>query len=332
MRDAVHRLLPGLRGTSWQGGTDVRLASATLLPMPPANTANLAICIDTMVDGVHFDERTSPADLGYKSLAVNLSDIAAMGARAHAASLSLCAPPELVRGRWLDEFAQGLLSLADEHSVLWRGGAVRTGPLNVTVEVLALSPAKSLRRDAARVGDSLYVSGTLGDAGCALTEDLSGLSSQDQAFLRSRLLRPIPRLALAQAIGPYANAGIDLSDGIASDIHHVTRASNVSAVIHTGALPLSPAMQRCVDSDAARRYALCAGDDYELLLSVPQCHRNAAQQAAQAAGCPLTLIGSITEPTDCEHVSSSTARARSVTWLDASGSPTEVGAGYTHFE
>lgn len=249
----------------------------------------LAITSDTLIAGRHFPHETLPADIGWKSLAVNLSDLAAMGAAPLAFTLALSLPQ--ADDNWLRGFAQGLGDLARMAGVPLVGGDTTRGALSITITALGEVPAgTALRRDGARVGDLVCVTGTLGDAAAALRQWQAG--SAGVAALRARLDRPTPRLAAGRALRGLAHAAIDLSDGLAGDLGHILAASGVGARLDPSALPCSEDLREVI-SDVASRVALQlnGGDDYELCCCLPP-ERFAAAQAALAP-LPLTVIGEI---------------------------------------
>ena len=259
------------------------------LLQPPAR-ACLATGIDTLVEGRHFVAGADPASLGHKALAVNLSDLAAMGAEPAWATLSLTLPG--ADSAWLSGFVAGFAALAAEHRVQLVGGDTTRGPLSITVQVQGfVDPAEALRRSGGRVGDHVFVSGTLGDAGLALAlPDQGGSTGTQRAFLQQRLDRPTPRVALGRLLAGRAHAAIDISDGLAADLGHLCRASGVGARIELARLPTSPAVSaECVRGEW--RYALAGGDDYELLFSVDPARAEALQQACAAAGHAVQEIG-----------------------------------------
>jgi thiamine-monophosphate kinase len=271
-----------------------------LLAVPPGQ--QLAVSSDMLVQGRHFFADVDPAALGHKALAVNLSDLAAMGAQPLAFTLALALPPERAGdAAWLDAFADGLLQLAAEHRCALIGGDTTAGPLNVCITVFGLAPPRqALRRDGARAGDDLWVSGTLGDARLAL-EALHGrvnLPSHLLAQARARLERPTPRIGLGLALRGVATSCIDLSDGLAGDLRHILRASRVGARVDADVV--ASLMQTPVPLTSQQRYAftLAGGDDYELLFTAsPDC-RPAVPAAARAATTPVTRIGQITAAPD----------------------------------
>jgi thiamine-monophosphate kinase len=258
-----------------------------LLSVPPHS--HLAVSIDALVAGTHFFHDTNPTALGHKALAVSLSDLAAMGATPAWATLTLTLPESDVF--WLDAFMQGFSALAKRFAVQLVGGDVTRGPLAVSVQVHGFLPAgEGMRRSGARPDDVILVTGTLGDAALALQLTQQQASANaDYQFLRERLDRPEPRVDFAQAIRALASAAIDLSDGLAGDLNHLCRQSDVSAVIDTAALPLSSAFRR----HAEWSLAVSGGDDYELCFTLPVVHLSAAMAIADALQLQVSCIGSI---------------------------------------
>jgi thiamine-monophosphate kinase len=259
---------------------DVRLGvgdDGALLRLPPGE--DLVAVSDTLVDGVHFPSGSDPRSVGHRALAVNLSDIAAMGGTPRWALLSLTLPS--VDEAWLEAFAAGFGDLALGHGVALVGGDTTRGPLTIGVQVLGSVPAgQGLRRSGARAGDALFVSGTPGDAAAGLAS-LMGRSEgtddpTDAAAFEARFLFPTPRVALGQALLPLASACIDVSDGLVGDLGKLAAASGCAAVLDVDALP----------STAPRHCVLHGGDDYELLFTVPP-----ARVAAVAALPGVTRIG-----------------------------------------
>lgn len=263
------------------------------LMTPPAGE-ELAISTDMLVEGRHFFAGADPYQLGHKCLAVNLSDLAAMGARPLGFTLALALPS--VDEAWLAAFSAGLLALADAHHIELIGGDTTKGPLTISITVFGtLPPAMALRRDRARPSDDLWVSGSLGDARLALAM-LKGTSKIDSALTDAaerRLHRPIPRVALGLALRGIAHAAIDISDGLMGDLGHILKRSGVGAIINADALPIGPAlMQQALVT--RRAYALNGGDDYELCFSAPVSLREAVRTAALDCATPVARIGSIT--------------------------------------
>lgn len=264
--------------------------------LQPSPGHQLAISSDMLVEGRHFFADVDPEALGHKALAVNLSDLAAMGARPLGFTLALALPH--ADGDWLTRLARGLFALADAHACPLVGGDTTRGPLNLCITVFGeVRPGQALRRDAARAGDDLYVSGRTGEARLAL-EQLRGTDwagSAVAAEARARLERPTPRNALGQALAGVAgaHAAIDLSDGLAGDLGHILQASGVGAEIHLPDLPVAPLL-RALPEAHRLECLLAGGDDYELLFTAAPEAREAIAQASAASGTPVTRIGRIT--------------------------------------
>lgn len=265
----------------------------------PAPGMQLAISSDMLVEGHHFFADVDPEALGHKALAVNLSDLAASGARPLAFTLALSLPR--ADEAWLSGFARGLFALADAHGCTLMGGDTTRGPLNICITVFGEVPAgQALLRSGGRPGDELWVSGTLGDARLAL-EALQGtrtLNPEVMQAARQRLECPTPRIALGLALRGIASAAMDLSDGLAGDMGHLLRASACGARLEAAALAALPAARDTSLDEAARlTLVLVGGDDYELLFSAPDAQREAVLAAGLAAGVPLSRIGRLeTEP------------------------------------
>lgn len=240
---------------------------AALTECPPG--MQLAATTDTLVAGVHFPQPTPPAAIGHRALAVNLSDLAAMGARPAWALLALTLPA--AEESWLAEFAAGFGALARAHEVALIGGDTTRGPLTVSVQLLGHVPrGRALTRAGGRAGQLLYVSGTPGDAAAGLALEQGRLSAPPQAaaYLRERFLMPTPRVALGERLRDYASACIDVSDGLLGDAGKLAAASGAGIEMRYAALPVSRALLEAVGEDAARELALTGGDDYELLFTV----------------------------------------------------------------
>ena len=276
----------------------------------------LVACSDTLVAGVHFPLDTAPEDLGWKSLAVNLSDLAAMGAAPAWALLALTLPR--ADARFVERFADGFAALARVHEVALVGGDTTQGSLSITVTALGMVPAgEALTRGGARVGDGVFVTGTLGDAGGALHQ-LQNHATPASALL-ARLNRPEPRLAEGMALRGIANACIDVSDGLLADLGHVCAASSVGAELDAEALPLSPALTAAFDPATCHELALTGGDDYELCFTAPVSRETEIAAKLEPAGCRATRIGRI--------VAGAGMRV-----LDAHGNEIEMTrAGWEHF-
>lgn len=251
----------------------------------------LAISTDTLIAGVHFPQSTTPYDIGYKALAVNLSDLAAAGAAPAWAMLSLTLPEN--NSAWLTEFARGFFDLASRFNTQLIGGDITHGPLSITVTVHGFVPqGQALTRSGAKPGDQIYVSNTLGDAALALqflTKKIS-LAENFQEKILTKLTRPQPQIELGKKLLNIAHAAIDISDGLAADLQHILDRSNVGAEIFVDQLPLSSELRASLPLAQAIELALTGGDDYELCFTVP------ADKKHLLADIPhLTCIGSITD-------------------------------------
>lgn len=274
--------------------------------LQPRPGHQLAISSDMLVVGRHFFADVDPEALGHKALAVNLSDLAAMGARPLGFTLALALPH--AEDDWLAAFARGLFALADTHGCPLVGGDTTRGPLNICITVFGeVRPGCALRRDAARVGDDLYVSGRTGEARLAL-EHLRGAdwaAAAGGADLRARLERPMPRNALGVLLAAAgARAAIDLSDGLAGDLGHILKASGVGAEVHVARLPVAPALQALPESQRLE-CLLAGGDDYELLFTAAPEARAAIEGAAAASQTPVTRIGRIVASTGLQLLDAS---------------------------
>ena len=259
---------------------------AALLKVP--KDRQLVLAVDTLVAGRHFPDDTAAFDIGWKALAVNLSDFAAMGATPAWATLSLTMPA--VDKDWLQAFADGFYSLAEQYQVALVGGDTTRGPLSVSVQLQGyIEPGKVLRRDAAKPGQALFVSGTLGDAACALHQLQSGAVD---AFVFERLNRPEPRVALGQLLGGVAAAAIDVSDGLLADLGHILEASRCGATLYPERLPASSALQN-LPAGEVLEYQCNGGDDYELCFSVAPERRAQLDALLQQQGLSVTEIGVI---------------------------------------
>ncbi len=312
---------------------------AVLRP-PPGK--DLVAVVDTLVEAVHFPQAFDAADLGFRAVAVNLSDIAAMGAEARWMTLALTL--RSADEAWLADFAEGLRAAADPHGVMLVGGDTTSGErIVVSVQITGFVQAgAAIPRSGARAGDTVYVSGTIGDAAAGLTllndavvnsRPASGPNrSEDKAvaadstsgseapmdvaaagYLISRFRRPTARLALGCALTGVASAAIDISDGLYGDLAKLLTASGVGAEIDVERLPLSPALTECFDIETARRFALSGGDDYEL------CFTASEAVDAELAGVPITAIGRVTDATGIAV----TANGKALPYEDS---------GYVHFQ
>ena len=253
----------------------------------------LAVSSDMLVEGRHFLPTVQPARLGHKALAVNLSDLAACGAKPMAFTLALALPR--VDEVFLDGFARGLLALADAHDCELVGGDTTQGPLTICITVFGEVPAgQALLRSGARAGDDLYVSGMLGDARLALEVFRGSLALDGAAFeaARSAMEQPQPRVALGLALRGVASSAIDVSDGLLGDLAHVLRRSGVGADVQVDALPRSGVL-RALPEALQRECTLAGGDDYELVFTAPPHHAARVSGAAREAQTSVTRIGSI---------------------------------------
>ncbi len=268
---------------------------AALLVVPPQH--ELVACVDTLVQGRHFPATTRADDIGWRSLAVNLSDIAAMGATPAWATLALTLPT--ADEEWLESFSLGFDAMAKAHQVSLVGGDTTQGPLTVTVQVMGFLPSgTALRRSGAQVGDLLYVTGWPGDAAAGLALIEGRLSGQGayRGALEHKFRRPEPRVAFGQRLRGVASACVDVSDGLAQDLGRLIGASGVGAVMRASELPLSQALFALAGERGARDFALGGGDDYELLFTVPPSRRAGLARAMATAGSPAChCIGEITE-------------------------------------
>ncbi|CAN5374406.1 thiamine-phosphate kinase [soil metagenome] len=268
---------------------------ALLAPLPGEQ---IAVSTDTLVEGRHFFADVDPHALGHKALAVNLSDLAAMGAKPLGCLLALTLPVERASDdRWMAGFSAGLLDLAMRFECPLIGGDTTRGPLTIGVTVLgSVASARALRRSGAGVDDDLWVSGTLGDAAFAL-QALQGTlddpaSHAAATALRERLERPQPRVALGLELAGLATSAIDLSDGLAGDLAHVLRASAAGAVIDLESIPMTGAL-RALDPAQALRLALAGGDDYELCFTARAVDRERIVAAAKRSATAVGKIGRI---------------------------------------
>ena len=271
---------------------------ALLAPRPGMQ---LAISSDMLVEGRHFFADVDPEALGHKALAVNLSDLAACGARPLAFTLALALPR--VDEAWLAGFSKGLLALADAHGCELVGGDTTQGPLNICITVFGEVPAgQALLRSGARAGDDIYVSGTLGDARLALEALLGHIHLPDEllAQARQRLECPTPRVTLGLALRGIASSAMDVSDGLLGDLGHILRASGVGADIDAdetskliAARALFTSATARFDMELLRQCTLAGGDDYELAFTAPPALREAVAGAAATAATPVARIGRI---------------------------------------
>lgn len=263
--------------------------------LQPRADHELAISTDMLVEGRHFFTDANANALGHKSLAVNLSDLAAMGAEPLAFTLALALPS--IDENWLSAFSKGLFDLADQHNIALIGGDTTKGPLTMSITVFGDIPTgQALRRSQAKVGDDIWVSGTLGDARLALSAMQGKLVLETHAFNQAavHLHRPTPRIALGMALRDIAHAAIDISDGLLGDLQHVLKQSNVGATLQADDLPIGVILKSTQSTTVCHEFALNGGDDYELCFTAPTTKREAVHHAATKANTVVTRIGQIT--------------------------------------
>ncbi|QJR82116.1 thiamine-phosphate kinase [Alteromonas pelagimontana] len=260
-----------------------------------AENQHLAITTDTLVGGIHFFESAPAKSVAYKAVAVNLSDLAAMGAEPAWISLSLSLPK--IDENWLADFAEGLYELTRYYSVQLIGGDTVHGPMAMTITAQGfIPPENALKRSTAKPGDWIYVTGTLGDAGAGLGI-LSGeieTTAQNRDYLVNRHYFPTPRVAVGTALRRTASSCIDISDGLLADLGHILKASGCGATVHVDRLPLSRQLTECLGEGKAREFALTAGDDYELAFTVNEEQRGHLETSLSSTNVKATCIGQIT--------------------------------------
>ena len=282
------------RPTNNSGVVQLGVGDDCALIAPPTNES-LAISTDMLVEGRHFLPGADPQSLGHKALAVNLSDLAAMGARPLGFSLALALPA--ADEGWIASFARGLFALADREHIELIGGDTTRGPLNICITVFGSVPINhAIRRDGARANDDVWVSGQLGDARLGLevlTRHLK-LSAGDSATALGRLHRPTPRVSLGIALRGIASAAIDISDGLIGDLGHILQRSTLGATIEADLLPIGSAL-RSQDQKMQHEFSLNGGDDYELCFCAPLAQRDRVIAAAQQVGVAVTRIGQTTD-------------------------------------
>jgi thiamine-monophosphate kinase len=255
----------------------------------------LAVSTDLLVEGRHFLSTVDPRALGHKALAVNLSDLAACGARPLAFTLALALPQ--VDERWLAGFSEGLFALADAQGCELVGGDTTRGPLTITVSLVGIVPiGVAIERKGAQAGDVIFVSGTPGDSAAGLALEQGKLHVRDPMsaqILRDRFLFPTPRCDIGVALRGLASACIDVSDGLGGDLEKLCAASGCGAEVDAAALPVSDALVAAVGRELAREYSLTGGEDYELLFTVPLARLGAMTNAIAMGLGPVTRIGSL---------------------------------------
>lgn len=282
----------------------------------PTPGCDLHVSTDMLVEGRHFFADVDPEALGHKALAVNLSDMAAMGATPRWVTLALALPQ--LDEAWAQAFARGFFELAAVHGVSVIGGDTTRGPLTISVTILGETPqGKALRRDAANVGDDVWVSGELGLAAAALQQKLGKLPIVLPDACLQKLERPQPRVALGQALLGLAHAALDVSDGFAADLSHILARSGVAADVWLDALPTHTAL--LAQGDVLRACIAAGGDDYELCFTAAAVDEAAVLAAGQAAGVAVTKVGRI-------------VAGQGLRLLDAAGAVVQLERlGYDHF-
>jgi thiamine-monophosphate kinase len=289
---------------------------AALMRLAPG--MELAVSADMLVAGTHFFPEADPRSLGWKTLAVNISDLAAMGAQPRWATLALALPT--IEEGWLAAFAEGFFACAGRYGVDVVGGDTTRGPLTLCVQIMGEVPAGgALRRDAAKAGDDVWVSGWLGDAALALARLNAELPGDASREMLAALHEPVPRVELGLALRGVAHAAIDISDGLLADLGHILERSDCGAELQFDAIPRSPAVEAVIDTVTGQRCLLAGGDDYELCFTAPEDAREAIVALARQLALPLTRVGRI-------------VTAPGLAILDKRGEPVTVErAGYDHF-
>jgi len=288
--------------------------------LAPTPGMQLAVSSDMLLQGRHFSPQDSPAGIGHKSLAVNLSDLAAMGATPRWAMLAIALPDE--DEAWLTAFARGFFRMADAHGIELVGGDTTRGALTIAITVMGeVPPELALRRSGAQAGDDIWVSGQIGSAALALAYRQGRLFMEqiDAAKVLPALYLPQPRVALGIALRGIAHSAIDISDGLLADLGHILEASRRGAQLEFFKLPIAAVTTNYLNQPVARECVLAGGDDYELCFTAPSERRSAVLAAGEQAGVAVTRIGHITA-------------APGLTVLDASGQPMTIEkTGYDHF-
>lgn len=278
----------------------------------------LAMSTDTLNAGIHFPENTHADDIGYKSLAVNLSDLAAMGATPAWVSLNLSLPD--YDKDWLDGFCQGFAELAQHYGMQLVGGDTTQGPLSISVQVYGfVEPGQAMRRDEAQVGNQIYVSGNLGDAGLGLKQCLGQLNHVPD-YCVARLNRPQPRVELGLALTQYSRCAIDISDGLVADLGHILEQSDCGARIELEQIPLSEPLASYYADEKDWPLILTSGDDYELCFTVSKDKQESMLAMLDQQTVAVSRIGEIT-------------KTGGLICVDAQGQPLSFEhPGYNHFK
>jgi len=263
--------------------------------LKPAAGEEIAITSDMLVEGRHFFMDANPGLLGRKALAVNLSDLAAMGAKPIGFTLSIALPN--VDIGWLEAFSKGLFAVANQYSCPLIGGDTTAGPLTISITAFGSIPSgKAIRRSGAKVGHDIWASGTIGDARLALAalrHEIT-LPESDLKQIEHRMHNPTPRVELGMTIRELASAALDISDGLLGDLHHILKQSQVSAKVFLDQIPKSETLQK-QSEDIQNQFAASGGDDYEICFTAPTEKRDVIDEISTALNLPLTRIGSITE-------------------------------------
>ena len=256
----------------------------------------LAISVDMLVAGTHFFHDAAPYDIGWKSLAVNISDMAAMGASPKWATLAIALPE--INEPWLAEFSRGLFACADRFKVDLIGGDTTRGPLNISVQIMGEVPTgKALRRDGAKLDNDIWVSGNLGSAalGLAHLQNKITLDAAVAEHCLHALHTPMPRTALGLALRTKANSCIDVSDGLLADLGHILEASNLGATVALDNITCHDYLRAHLHQSIIQQCILAGGDDYELAFTAPESQRQAIHELSQQLNLPLSLIGKTSE-------------------------------------
>ena len=257
----------------------------------------LVTTTDTLSEGVHFFKDDSPEDIAYKSLAVNLSDIAAMGATAKYFTLAITLP--ILDEIWLEQFSESLKETSEKYHVSLIGGDTTKGPLNITITMMGVvEKSKAIKRSGARNGDNIYVSGEIGDAALCLKKINEGQKPHKAELIK--LNRPIPRLELGSALKGLASSCIDISDGLKQDLSHIIKASEVGAMIDIKDIPLSQSMIKHIKENDDWSLPLCGGDDYELCFTAPENFNSEIINIAEFCKIKITKIGVISDSKELE--------------------------------
>ena len=276
----------------------------------------LAISADTLVSGIHFPVSTNPYDIGYKALAVNISDMAAMGAKPLYVTLSITL--ESNDPEWISSFSKGFFALADKYSINLIGGDITRGALSISVQIMGILPdGQAMMRSGARPGDSIFVTGELGMAAYALFSTNKACNETDQSCL-NRLNRPQPRLEVGMAVRNISTACIDISDGLNADLFHLLSASSVGAEVKFNSVPICNVLNK-LSPELLIKLGINSGDDYELCFTVSEQHEAELINISKKLPVKLTKIGKVTE-------------SEGLTWLGNDGKTIEIpDKGYRHF-